>query len=193
MFFTERNFSAGVQTAVPAVFLFILAISGLSLSVTSAWARESVAGEHIPENVVIPQNYPAGIIIIKQSERRLYYVTGPGMAIAYPVAIGRAGKAWRGETAIRGKFVKPAWIPPEEVRRDHPEFPPVIPGGSPRNPMGAAALTLELGEVAIHGTTQTMRKSIGTAASYGCIRMYNEDVVDLFQRVEIGTKVVSIP
>ena len=74
-----------------------------------------------------------------------------------------------------------------------PELSSVIPGGSPRNPMGAAAITLSLSEVAIHGTTARMRRSVGTAASYGCIRMYNEDVIDLFHRVQVGTPVVSIP
>jgi lipoprotein-anchoring transpeptidase ErfK/SrfK len=79
------------------------------------------------------------------------------------------------------------------VLRDHPSLSRVIPGGSPRNPMGAAAITLNLSDVAIHGTTASMRRSVGTAASYGCIRMYNEDVVDLYHRVEVGTPVVAIP
>jgi lipoprotein-anchoring transpeptidase ErfK/SrfK len=68
----------------------------------------------------------------------------------------------------------------------------LIPGGTPANPMGERALTLSLDEIAIHGTSQSMRKSIGTAASYGCIRMLNEDVVDLYERVSVGTPVVAI-
>lgn len=192
MLITEPQFGRELKTGFSFIFIFAFLGSFASLAIDKASAETS-AYDHTRESVAIPPNFEPGMIVIKQNERRLYYVTGPGMAIAYPIAIGRAGKAWRGETSIRGKFVEPAWSPPAEVRRDHPEFPPVIPGGSPRNPMGAAALTLDLAEVAIHGTTQTMRKSIGTAASYGCIRMYNEDVVDLFRRVEIGTKVVSIP
>jgi len=192
MLITKSYFCGQRKAAFSAFALLGLLVFMLALCSGKAGAK-TFATEHDRENVAIPPDFEPGMIIIKQSERRLYYVTGPGMAIAYPIAIGRAGKAWRGETSIRGKFVEPAWSPPAEVRRDHPEFPPVIPGGSPRNPMGAAALTLNLAEVAIHGTTQTMRKSIGTAASYGCIRMYNEDVVDLFRRVNIGTKVVSIP
>ena len=112
---------------------------------------------------------------------------------AYPIAIGRAGKAWQGATFVEGKFVSPAWSAPWVVRRYHPALSRVIPGGSPRNPMGAAAITLDLSEVAIHGTSASMRVSVGTAASYGCIRMYNEDVVDLYHRVEVGTPVVAIP
>ncbi len=145
------------------------------------------------EFVAFPQTYPAGTIIIKQSERRLYFTTGAGTAVRYPIAIGRAGKAWQGQTFVQGKFVAPAWSAPWVVLRDHPHLSRVIPGGSPRNPMGAAAITLNLSEVAIHGTSPSMRRSVGTAASYGCIRMYNEDVVDLYHRIEVGTPVVAIP
>ncbi len=143
--------------------------------------------------VAFSPSYPAGTIVIKQSERRLYFTTGAGTAVRYSIAVGRAGKAWHGETFVQGKFVSPAWSAPWVVLRDHPNLSRVIPGGSPRNPMGAAAITLSLSEVAIHGTTASMRRSVGTAASYGCIRMYNEDVVDLYHRVEVGTPVVAIP
>jgi lipoprotein-anchoring transpeptidase ErfK/SrfK len=145
------------------------------------------------EFVAFSPSYPAGTIIIKQSERKLYFTTGTGTAVRYPIAIGRAGKAWQGATFVQGKFVSPAWSAPWVVQRDHPNLSRFIPGGSPRNPMGAAAITLNLSEVAIHGTSPTMRRSVGTAASYGCIRMYNEDVVDLYHRVEVGTPVVAIP
>jgi lipoprotein-anchoring transpeptidase ErfK/SrfK len=145
------------------------------------------------EFVSFSQSYPAGTIIIKQSERRLYFTTGTGTAVRYPIAVGRAGKAWQGSTFVQGKFFSPSWSPPAVVRQDHPNMPSLIPGGSPRNPMGVAAITLNLSEVAIHGTTASMRKSVGTAASYGCIRMYNEDVMDLYHRVAVGTPVIAIP
>jgi lipoprotein-anchoring transpeptidase ErfK/SrfK len=152
------------------------------------------AGDARPrEYVAFPQTYPAGTIIIKQSERKLYFTTGAGTAVRHPIAIGRAGKAWQGETFVQGKFISPAWTAPWVVLQDHPRLSRVISGGSPRNPMGAAAITLNLSEVAIHGTSASMRRSVGTAASYGCIRMYNEDVVDLYHRVEVGTPVVAIP
>ncbi|MGI8568561.1 MAG: L,D-transpeptidase [Methylocella sp.] len=157
----------------------------------AVWAAAGEAGGR--EFVAFSPTYPAGTIIIKQSERRLYFTMGAGSAVRYPIAIGRAGEAWQGETFVEGKFVSPAWSAPWAVLRDHPELSRVIPGGSPRNPMGAAAITLNLSEVAIHGTTVNMRKSVGTAASYGCIRMYNEDVMDLFHRVGVGTPVVAIP
>ncbi|MGH6834026.1 MAG: L,D-transpeptidase [Methylocella sp.] len=157
----------------------------------AVWIAAGAAGAR--EFVAFSPSYPPGTIVIKQSERRLYFTTGTGTAIRYPIAIGRAGKAWRGETFVDGKFVAPAWAAPAVVLRDHPALSRVIPGGSPHNPMGAAAITLNLSEVAIHGTNARMRRSVGTAASYGCIRMYNEDVVDLYHRVEVGTPVVAIP
>ena len=131
-----------------------------------------------------------GTIVIKSSERRLYLVAGNGTAIRYPVAVGKPGKQWFGWRAIDGKYVEPAWSPPDEVKRDNPRLPSVIAGGSPRNPMGPRALTLNGGEYAIHGTN--MPNSIGTYASYGCIRMHNQDIVDLFERVRVGTQVVVV-
>jgi lipoprotein-anchoring transpeptidase ErfK/SrfK len=101
--------------------------------------------------------------------------------------VGKPGKQWTGATKIDGKYVEPAWSPPREVKRDNPRLPDVIAGGSPHNPMGAAAMTLSGGEYAIHGTNRP--NSVGTYASYGCIRMYNQDVVDLYGRVSVGTQV----
>jgi lipoprotein-anchoring transpeptidase ErfK/SrfK len=145
------------------------------------------------EVVSFRADYPAGTIVISQRERRLYLTLGDGRAIRYPVAVGKQGKAWTGWARVDGKHVYPAWSPPPVVRRDNPHLPDLIPGGSPSNPMGPRALTLDRSEIAIHGTTQSMRRSIGTAASYGCIRMYNEDIVDLFDRVQVGAAVLAIP
>ena len=135
-------------------------------------------------------DFSAGTIVVKTSERRLYYVLGDGKAIRYPVGVGRAGKAWAGQAIIAGKYLKPGWSPPAEIRRDKPSLPAVIPGGSPSNPMGAAALTLSEGEYAIHGTNAP--SSIGGFVSYGCIRMYNQDIMDLYNRVSFGTRVVVL-
>ena len=129
-----------------------------------------------------------GTIIVRTKERRLYLVTRAGQAISYPVGVGRIGKQWSGTSYISGKYTRPAWSPPAEVRRDKPNLPQVIPGGSPGNPMGVAAMTLAGGEYAIHGTNQP--SSIGRFVSYGCIRMFNEDIQDLYRRVSVGTRVV---
>ena len=129
-----------------------------------------------------------GTIIVKTSERRLYFVIGDGIALRYPIAVGRTARQWFGQVSITGKYRQPAWSPPADLRRENPEVPDVIPGGAPNNPMGVAALTLSGGDYAIHGTNRP--GSIGTFASYGCIRMYNEDIVHLFTRVNVGTPVV---
>ncbi len=143
---------------------------------------------HAREIVPFEASVAPGTVIIRTQERRLYYVRGDGTALRYRVAVGRPGKQWYGDAAIAGKYVRPAWSPPDEVRRDNPNLPDIIPSGSPNNPMGAAALVLDRDEYAIHGTNKP--SSIGTFASYGCIRMLNEDVLDLYQRVSVGTRVM---
>jgi lipoprotein-anchoring transpeptidase ErfK/SrfK len=159
---------------------FAAAAAVLTLATASAEAREIVAFN--------TPAYSAGTIVVRTRERRLYLVLGNGQAIRYMVGVGRAGKQWAGVSRIDGKYLNPAWSPPAEVKRDKPSLPDVIPGGSPRNPMGVAAMTLAGGEYAIHGTN--MPGSIGGFVSYGCIRMYNQDISDLFGRVSVGTTVV---
>jgi lipoprotein-anchoring transpeptidase ErfK/SrfK len=154
------------------------AVSILALIPSTAPAREVVAFGH----------YGAGTVVVRTGERALYYVMGDGRALRYRVGVGRPGKQWRGQAVIDGKHLSPAWSPPAEVKRDNPRLPDVIAGGSPHNPMGAAALTLSGGQYAIHGTN--VPGSIGGFVSYGCIRMHNADVLDLFARVAVGTLVV---
>ncbi len=145
-----------------------------------------------PQPVAFPDaRFAPGTIVVRNSERRLYLVERGGRALAYRVAVGKRGKAWTGQTYISGKYVKPAWSPPAEVKRDLPHLPDVIAGGVPSNPMGAAAMTLAGGEYAIHGTNRP--GSIGRAVSYGCIRMSNEDITDLFARVSVRTPVIALP
>ncbi len=162
------------------IALAVAALAGAAAVVsTTAQAR--------PEVVEIDGGYTPGTIVVKTSERRLYLILDSGRAMRYPVGVGRAGRQWSGTTRIDGKYLNPAWSPPDEVRRDKPNLPEVIPGGSPRNPMGVAALTLAGGAYAIHGTN--VPGSIGGFVSYGCIRMLNEDIKDLYQRVPVGTQV----
>ena len=133
-----------------------------------------------------------GTIVISARQRVLYLVLDNATAIRYPIAVPKNGKEWSGHAYVNGKYSNPDWAPPAIVKRDHPELPDLIKGGAPNNPMGVAALTLDRDQIAIHGTTKSMRRSIGTAASYGCIRMYNEDVADLYSRVGVGTPVVMV-
>lgn len=165
-----------------------LALAGLTLALAllgrPAAARDVVG---MPD-----ARYRPGTIVIRTGERRLYYVVAPGEAIRYTIAVGKAGKQWRGVKYVEEMQVDPAWSPPAEVKRDNPRLPDVIPGGSPRNPMGARVIGLGPGgEYAIHGTN--MPKTVGTAASYGCFRMHNGDVIDLYARVQMGTPVVVLP
>jgi lipoprotein-anchoring transpeptidase ErfK/SrfK len=156
-----------------------------------SWGSFAFAGfKHVA--FTPPVQMPTQSIYVDLSERALYLYLGEEQALRYPVAVGKAGKSWAGYTYIESKHIRPDWEPPAEVRADVPHLRnvPYIPGGDPSNPMGAAALKLSHGDYAIHGTTAKMRSSIGSAASYGCIRMYNEDIMDLFQRVDIGALVV---
>jgi lipoprotein-anchoring transpeptidase ErfK/SrfK len=142
--------------------------------------------------VVHLSGYSAGTIVVKTRQRRLYYVTGDDTAIEYPVGVGRLGMAWSGTAYIDGKYIQPAWSPPAMIKRENPRVPNVIPSGSSANPMGAAAMTLSGGgQYAIHGTNNP--GSIGGFVSHGCIRMYNADILDLYGRVGLGTKVVVLP
>ena len=138
--------------------------------------------------VAFPGNALAGTIIVRTSERKLFLVLGQGRALRYPVGVGREGWQWAGTSMIDGKYLHPNWVPPAAIKRERPDLPLVIPGGSPSNPMGVAALTLLGGTYAIHGTNTP--NLIGGFVSHGCIRMYNQDIVDLFGRVAIGTPVV---
>jgi lipoprotein-anchoring transpeptidase ErfK/SrfK len=139
-------------------------------------------------DVVSFSGFSPGTIVIKTHERRLYYVLDRGQALRFSVGVGKAGMTWTGNARVEGKFIRPAWAPPASIRRENPKLPRVIPGGSPHNPMGAAALTLRGGEYAIHGTNRP--ELIGGFVSHGCIRMYNADIRELYRLVAVGTRVV---
>lgn len=163
--------------AIAAGLVMVLAL----FAAAPAQARETVAFH----------GYPVGSIVVRTGERHLYFVAGPGMAWRYPVGVGRAGKAWTGRARVYSKQINPAWSPPPEVRRDSPNLPRVIPGGSPHNPLGIAVLALDYGNYAIHGTNNP--RSVGRFVSYGCIRMHNSDVMELYRVAGLGTPVFVLP
>ncbi len=139
--------------------------------------------------VSVKDSYLPGTIVVRTNERALYYYVGTGQAIRYPVGVGRLGMQWSGTAFIDGKYIRPAWSPPDSIRKDYRTLPPVVPGGSPRNPMGVAAMTLSGGgQYAIHGTNN--EGSVGHFVSHGCIRMHNSDIMELYSRASIGTRVV---
>jgi lipoprotein-anchoring transpeptidase ErfK/SrfK len=164
--------------------LFAAALAAIAGSVALVPRAAQAHGDIVTTS----ESYAAGTVVIRTSERRLYLFLGGGQAISYPVGVGRAGMQWAGTTTISGKYVSPAWSPPESIRRENPRLPDVIPGGSRHNPMGVAAMTLAGSEYAIHGTNQPAL--IGHFVSHGCIRMLNADITDLYERVSIGTTVV---
>jgi lipoprotein-anchoring transpeptidase ErfK/SrfK len=159
-------------------WLSCLFAAGLLLAPSLARAGETVA---------FNGGYRPGTIVILTNARQLYYVLGDGRAIRYPVGVGKAGQAWHGRASVELKRLRPAWQAPPEIAG---RYGPVIPGGSPQNPMGAAVLGLDNGNYAIHGTNNP--GSIGSFVSHGCIRMHNADVLDLYARAQVGTEVIVL-
>lgn len=158
------------------IAMAVLGVFALAGTTSATWAS--------PEPVNFSKGAP-GTIVVRTGERRLYLVQGGGKALRYTVGVGRAGKQWFGTTSIASKHIKPAWLAPADMRRPGAG---VIPSGAPNNPMGAAALVLRDHELAIHGTNRP--DLVGGFVSNGCIRMRNADVMDLFERVGVGTTVV---
>jgi lipoprotein-anchoring transpeptidase ErfK/SrfK len=131
----------------------------------------------------------AGTIVIDTPTRYLYLVQGGGKAIRYGIGVGRPGFTWAGVKQITNKREWPDWRPPPEMLRRRPDLPTWMAGG-PENPLGARAMYLGSSLYRIHGSNEPW--TIGTAVSSGCIRMRNEDVIDLYGRVKVGTRVVVI-
>lgn len=131
-----------------------------------------------------------GTIVIDTANTSLYYITGGGKAVRYGIGVGREGFAWSGVEVITRKAEWPDWSPPAEMLSRQPYLPRVMAGG-PGNPLGARALYLGDTAYRIHGTNQP--DTIGKHVSSGCIRMINDDVIDLYARVTVGTKVVVLP
>jgi lipoprotein-anchoring transpeptidase ErfK/SrfK len=128
-----------------------------------------------------------GTIVISTAERRLYYVLGNGQAVSYGIGVGRPGFEWSGTKTVTMKREWPDWRPPAEMLRRRPDLPRYMKGGI-ENPLGARAMYLGGSLYRIHGSNEP--ETIGQAVSSGCIRMTNEDVIDLYSRVKVGTRVV---
>jgi lipoprotein-anchoring transpeptidase ErfK/SrfK len=137
--------------------------------------------------VLFRSNEPPGTIIVHTSERFLYVVQPNGRAIRYGIGVGRDGFQWQGLLKITRKQEWPDWTPPAEMIARQPYLPRFMAGG-PGNPMGARALYLGTTVYRIHGTNQP--QTIGSAVSSGCFRLVNRDVMDLYDRIPVGTKVI---
>jgi lipoprotein-anchoring transpeptidase ErfK/SrfK len=160
-----------------------------------AWMKLAPTAPVDPKIARATVEYPTkeapGTVIVVTKERRLYYVLPDGKAVRYPVAVGHAGMAWSGTAEVDRKGEWPDWNPPPEMLARRPDLPKRLEGG-PTSPIGARALYLAEGKkdtlFRIHGTNEP--EKIGQAVSSGCIRMLNDDVVDLYDRVPIGARVV---
>lgn len=157
---------------------------------------EKVPDQFQRQSVRYESDQPKGTIIIDPSKKLLYLVNGNNTAIRYGIGVGRAGFEWSGEAVVADKKQYPTWYPPKEMIARKPELAKWANGqpGSPQNPLGARALYLTSGGkdygYRIHGSPEWW--SIGTNASSGCIRMIHQDVIDLFNRVPVGTKVIVL-
>jgi lipoprotein-anchoring transpeptidase ErfK/SrfK len=166
---------------------------GLSVSGANAqsgdwfWGGGMSFGGSGRETVRFSPQYGTGQIVVSFGDRRVYFVTRPGEALSYPIAIPREQSRWQGVTSVSQKRLNPSWTPTPEMRRENPRLPMWVPGGHPMNPLGVRALYLGSSMYRIHGTDAPW--TIGSAVSKGCIRMYNQDVIDLYPRVNVGAKV----
>jgi len=161
----------------------------------AAPALTDEGGSMLPERlrratVAFDTREAPGTIIIDTGNTALYYVLGQGRAIRYGVGVGRDGFTWSGVQTVSRKAEWPDWYPPAEMVARQPYLPRFVAGG-PGNPLGARAMYLGSSQYRIHGTNDP--STIGKFVSSGCIRMTNEDVTDLFSRVNVGTKVVVLP
>jgi lipoprotein-anchoring transpeptidase ErfK/SrfK len=158
---------------------------------------EQIPASHRRQVVAYETDQPVGTIIVNPATRLLYYVVGPNKAIRYGIAVGRAGFEWSGEAIVAEKKPWPTWTPPKEmIARDPAKYSKWADGqpGGPTNPLGARAIYLTSGGkdygYRIHGTPEW--QSIGRNASSGCIRMINQDVIDLYGRLQGGEKVIVL-
>lgn len=139
------------------------------------------------KTVNFPASYKPGQIIVSFGDRRLYHITKQGQALSYPIAVPREQSRWEGVTSVSMKRENPPWTPTPTMRAENPRLPSYVPGGHPLNPLGVRALYLGSSTYRIHGTDAPW--TIGQAVSKGCIRMFNEDVLDLYPRIAVGTRV----
>jgi lipoprotein-anchoring transpeptidase ErfK/SrfK len=165
---------------------------GLSDSVAGTGRAETVhITSHLQRRIVeYPTREARGTVVVDTPNTQLYLVLGGGRAIRYGIGVGRAGFTWSGVKAVERKAEWPDWLPPDSMLKRQPYLPRFMAGGS-GNPLGARALYIGGTVYRIHGTNDP--SSIGRRMSSGCIRMLNEDVVDLYARVGVGTRVVVLP
>ncbi len=170
--------------------LFVVGSTTPSLANTSynfTSQRWGLDRKYQKQEVYFQTDEKPGTIIVSTRKKFLWLVLGNNKALRYGIGVGRAGFQWNGTETISRKATWPSWRPPQEMREREPDLPAFMPGG-PDNPLGARALYLGSTLYRIHGTAQPW--TIGTSVSSGCIRLTNENVIDLFERADVGAKVI---
>lgn len=174
-----------------AAFIAVVLATSVAPANAQSWPWLMPELNSIEDKVLVrfPKKYKSGNIVVSFGDRRLYHVISPGRAISYPIAIPRAQSRWQGVQRVTRKREEPRWTPTASMRRENPKLPAFVPGGHPRNPMGARALYLGSTLYRIHGTDAPW--TIGKNVSKGCIRMHNAHVIDLYEKVRVGAKVLA--
>src|SRR5690349_6083515 len=203
-----RKFTYGSLTALAAIAVLTCGSAQAQQLAFSAPVQSRVAPAHpnfdadignedatlaprLQRQVVdYPSREAAGTIIVDTAHTYLYLVLGHGKALRYGIGVGREGFTWSGVKSVQRKAEWPDWFPPAEMIARQPYLPRMTAGG-PGNPLGARALYIAGTQYRIHGTNAP--STIGRQVSSGCIRLTNEDVIDLYNRVQVGAKVVVLP
>jgi lipoprotein-anchoring transpeptidase ErfK/SrfK len=188
----------GVMSRILTAFTVAIfgAVAAYSSPAQAEWVNPATYGQQGSgffsspirrQEVAYETTHSPGTIVVDTQERRLYLVLENGRAIRYGVGVGRPGFEWGGVQRVSMKREWPDWRPPAQMLRRRPDLPRYMPGGED-NPLGARALYLGSTLYRIHGSNEP--ETIGDAVSSGCIRMTNEDVTDLYDRVKVGARVV---
>ncbi len=182
---------AAPPVAAPATATTAIAIAAPTAAATPAAPerRLTLPPEFVRQEVDYATDEPVGTIVIDTAAYYLYLVLPEGRAMRYGIGVARDGFEWTGAESVSRKARWPTWIPPAEMLARQPELPPRMEGG-PNNPLGARALYIGSTLYRIHGTAEPW--TIGTKVSSGCFRLLNDDVIDLYERVKIGAKVIVL-
>jgi len=188
---------SGMKFLVSMKSLVVVGVCALSFSAglpadkaaaAPGWGWGSGSSAPSKHIVSFKAKHKPGTIVVSFSDRRLYYVLKGKRAISYPIAVPKSNAKWSGNYRMTSKRVNPTWTPTPDMRRENPKLPLVVNGGDPKNPLGVRALYVGNTLYRIHGTDAPWL--IGEAVSHGCVRMFNKDVVDLYNRAPVGSQIV---
>jgi lipoprotein-anchoring transpeptidase ErfK/SrfK len=180
-------FSSSTLKAVALTAVLACGVAAPAKAQGWDWGGEEKVNGSGKTTVRFSPTFKTGALIVSFTDRRLYHVTRPGEAASYPIAVPREKSRWQGVTNVSQKRENPSWTPTGEMRAENPRLPMWVPGGHPMNPLGVRALYLGSSTYRIHGTDAPW--TIGQNVSKGCIRMFNQDVIDLYPRIPVGTQV----